>query len=132
MEQYSFFGAEFQMVEFLEANGYDISYISGVDTDRAGTLLKNHTVYMDSGHDEYWSAAQRTNVTAARDAGVNLAFFSGNEMFWKTRYLPSVDGSSTSYRTLVTYKETHFNAKVDPQTLHLDRHLARSAIRGDN
>ena len=114
-EQYSFFGAEFQMVEFLEANGYDTSYISGVDTDRAGTLLKNHKVYMDSGHDEYWSAAQRTNVTAARDAGVNLAFFSGNEMFWKTRYLPSVDGSSTSYRTLVTYKETHFNAKVDPQ-----------------
>ena len=32
-EQYSFFGAEFEMVEFLEANGYDVSYISGVDTD---------------------------------------------------------------------------------------------------
>jgi hypothetical protein len=36
-------------------------------------------------------------------------------MFWKTRWGPSIDGTSTSYRTLTTYKETHFNAVVDPQ-----------------
>ncbi|MEO8629555.1 MAG: DUF4082 domain-containing protein, partial [Betaproteobacteria bacterium] len=112
--QYSFFGAEFEMVEFLEANGYDISYISAVDTDRRGALLKNHKIFISSGHDEYWSAQQRANVEAARDAGVNLAFFSGNEVFWKTRYENSIDGSNTAYRTLVTYKETHFDAVVDP------------------
>ena len=54
-------------------------------------------------------------MEAARDAGVNLAFFSGNEMFWKTRWEPSADGSNTPYRTLVTYKDTHFDA-VDPRT----------------
>ena len=43
-------------------------------------------MFISSGHDEYWSASQRANVNAARDAGVNLAFFSGNEMFWKTRW----------------------------------------------
>ena len=69
---------------------------------------------MSSGHDEYWSGQQRKNVEAARAAGVNLAFFSGNEMFWKTRWENSTDGSNTSYRTLVTYKETHFNAPTDP------------------
>ena len=31
-------------------------------------------------------ATQRANVEAARAAGVNLAFFSGNEVFWKTRW----------------------------------------------
>ena len=38
--QYSFFGAEFELVEFLEANGYDVTYISGVDTDRFGLAAK--------------------------------------------------------------------------------------------
>ena len=69
---------------------------------------------MSVGHDEYWSGAQRQNVEAARDAGVHLAFFSGNEIFWKTRWEPSIDASSTAYRTLVSYKETHANAKIDP------------------
>src|SRR5439155_17743422 len=65
-------------------------------------------------HDEYWSGGQRANVEAARDAGVNLAFFSGNEVFWKTRWQASSDGSSTPRRTLTTYKETHFDSPVDP------------------
>jgi len=46
-------------------------------------------------------------VEAARDAGVNLAFFSGNEVYWKTRWEPSIDSSHAPYRTLVCYKETH-------------------------
>src|SRR2546428_119802 len=45
--------------------------------------------------------------TAARDAGVNLAFFSGNEVYWRTRWEPSIDSSHSPYRTLVCYKETH-------------------------
>ena len=73
-----------------------------------------HKVFLSVGHDEYWSAQQRANVEAARDAGVHLAFFSGNEVFWKTRWENSIDGSGTPYRTLVCYKETHANAKIDP------------------
>ena len=83
--------------------------------DASGALLKNHKVFVSSGHDEYWSPGQRNNVAAALAAGVNLAFFSGNEMFWKTRWGPSIDGSNTPYRTLTTYKETHYNAQVDPR-----------------
>ena len=106
--------AEYPMIRFLEANGYDVSYQSGIDTDRSGSLLLNHKVFLSVGHDEYWSGDQRANVEAARDAGVNLAFFSGNEIFWKTRWEPSIDGTSTAYRTLVSYKETTDNAKIDP------------------
>jgi PKD repeat protein len=108
------FNAEFPMLRFLERNGYDVSYLTGVDSDRAGAELRDHRAFLSVGHDEYWSGAQRANVEAARDAGVNLAFFSGNEMFWKTRWMPSIDGSATDHRTLVSYKETHDNAKVDP------------------
>ena len=108
------FNAEYPMVRWLEANGYDVSYLSGVDTERNAALVKNHTVWMSNGHDEYWSAGQRASVQAARDAGVHLAFFSGNTMFWKTRWENAIDGSGTPYRTLVCYKETHANSVIDP------------------
>ena len=113
----SVFNAEYPMVRWLEANGYDVSYLAGVDTDRSGAALasKTHKVFLSVGHDEYWSAAQRTNVENARAAGVHLAFFSGNELFWKVRWESSIDGAATPYRTLVSYKETHANAVIDPQ-----------------
>ena len=87
-----FMYAEYPMIRFLEANGYDVSYTSGLDTATRGSLLLNHKVFMSVGHDEYWSGSQRANVQAALAAGVNLAFFSGNEVFWKTRWEPSIDG----------------------------------------
>jgi hypothetical protein len=110
-----FFSAEYPMVRWLEANGYDVSYFAGVDTDRNGALITQHKVFVSNGHDEYWSAGQRANAEAARAAGVNLAFFSGNEIFEKTRWEPSIDGTSTPYRTLVCYKETEQNRPFDPQ-----------------
>ena len=108
------FNAEYPMVRWLESNGYNVSYFSGVDADRSGALILNHKTFLSVGHDEYWSAAQRTNVETARAHGVNLSFFSGNEIFWKTRWENSIDGSGTAYRTLVCYKETTANAKIDP------------------
>jgi Domain of unknown function (DUF4082)/Fibronectin type III domain len=109
-----FTGAEYSMIRFLEANGYDASYISGVDANSRPSTLLGHKLFISSGHDEYWSAAQRANVEAARDAGVSLAFFSGNEMFWKTRFEPSLDSSHVADRTLVSYKDTHFSERQDP------------------
>jgi hypothetical protein len=100
------FGTEYPMIRWLEANGFDVTYSTGIDSDRNGTLVLNHKVFLSVGHDEYWSGAQRTNVEAARNAGVNIAFFSGNEVFWKTRWENSIDGTNTPYRTLVVYKET--------------------------
>jgi hypothetical protein len=105
---------EWPMIKWIEANGYDVTYTSGIDSDRRGQLIKNHKLFLSVGHDEYWSGPQRAHVEAARDAGVNLAFFSGNAVYWKTRWENSVDGSGTPFRTLVTYKETKANAKVDP------------------
>jgi Domain of unknown function (DUF4082)/Bacterial Ig-like domain/Bacterial Ig domain len=109
------FAAEYPLVRWLERNGYDVSYFTGVDAARSGDEVLDHEAYLSVGHDEYWSGEQRENVEAARDAGVDLAFFSGNELFWKTRWEESIDGSGTDYRTLVCFKETHANAKIDPE-----------------
>jgi hypothetical protein len=101
------FNAEYPMVRWLERNGYDVSYFTGVDSDRLGAEIREHRAFLSVGHDEYWSGGQRANVEAARDRGVSLAFFSGNEVFWKTRW-------ENGHRTLVCYKETHAGDKIDP------------------
>ena len=107
------FNAEYPMVRFLEANGFDVTYSSGIDAERHGSQILNHKAYLSVGHDEYWSGSQRANVEAARAAGVHLAFFSGNEGFWKTRFEASPVDNDT-YRTLVCYKETHAGTPIDP------------------
>jgi Bacterial Ig domain len=99
------FAHEYPMVRWLEANGYDLSYFTGVDTDLRGSLLTQHDVFISSGHDEYWSGGQRANVEAALASGMNLALFTGNTMYWKTRW-------ENNHRTLVCYKET--TQKLDP------------------
>jgi Ca2+-binding RTX toxin-like protein len=109
------FGVEHSAIRWLEQNGYDVSYISGVDATRSGSLLLNHEAFLSVGHDEYWSAEQRTNVEAARDAGVDLAFWSGNEVYWKVRWETSIDGNGTPYRTMVCYKET-WGGTPDPSS----------------
>ena len=110
-----FFYAEFPMVQFLEKNGYDVSYVSQIDVAQPGaaSMIEQHKVLMNTGHSEYWDAASRANVTAARDAGVNLAFFTGNTMWWKTRWANSQFGNEP-YRTMITYKETLASTQSDP------------------
>ncbi|WP_420493468.1 DUF4082 domain-containing protein [Rhizobium leguminosarum] len=111
--------------------------MSGVDADRYGSLLLNHKTYVDAGHDEYWSGQQRTNVEAARDAGVNLMFWSGNEVYWRTRWGNAYSADGTPYRTLISYKETWSpSASIDPSNewtgTFRDPRLSPPAIGGGN
>ena len=108
------FNSEYPMVRWLERNGYDVSYSSGVDTDRRGEELLEHKVFLSVGHDEYWTGQQRRNVEAALAAGIHLGFFGSNDVFWKVRWEPSIDGSEQPYRTFVTYKESQNHRKLDP------------------
>jgi Domain of unknown function (DUF4082)/Bacterial Ig-like domain/Bacterial Ig domain len=110
-----FFSDEFPMIEFLEENGYNVTYVSQSDVSQPGaaSMLEQHKVFMTAGHSEYWDAGDVANVTAARNAGVNLAFFSGNLMWWKTRWASSQYGNE-SYRTLITYKESLDTTQDDP------------------
>ncbi|MCF2447194.1 DUF4082 domain-containing protein [Dyadobacter sp. CY345] len=115
------FNSEYPMLRFLEKNGYDVTYTTDIDSDRRGNLIANHKVFMSVGHDEYWSKGMRNNVTVARDAGTHLAFFSGNEVYWKTRYENSISTGNAPFRTLVCYKEgsqgeNQCNGKCDETT----------------
>lgn len=108
------FGEEYAAIYWLEQNGYDVSYISGIDAaTNAGSLL-NTKAYIDVGHDEYWTQSQFANVKAAANAGVDLAFLSGNQIYWDTELAPSFDASHTPNRTVVEYKDIWSGTQLDP------------------
>lgn len=95
---------EYNMVRFLESEGYDVAYCTDVDTHETGdTTLPEHKSFLVVGHDEYWSWQMRTNVEVARDKGVNLGFFAANTCYWQIRFAPSrITGDPD--RTIICYK----------------------------
>jgi hypothetical protein len=94
------FNAEYPMLRWMERNGYHMTYATDVDMERNTSPItpSKYQVMLSVGHDEYWSLNMRNNYENARNAGVHLAFFSGNEVYWKTRW-------ENNTRTLVCYKE---------------------------
>jgi hypothetical protein len=97
-------GWEYNMVRWLEREGYDVSYSTNIDTHADGRLLERHKGWLSVGHDEYWTWHMRAHVEAARDRGVNLAFFSGNVCYWQIRLEPSLL-TGEPHRTIVSYKD---------------------------
>ena len=99
-----------------------------------GSRSRSRRCSSRSGHDEYWSGDSARQRRERARRGVNLAFFSGNEMYWKTRYEPSIDGSNTpTGRWSATRKRSRARRSIRPSTAtgnsDLDRHLARPALQ---
>ncbi len=83
---------EFPLSYWMEQQGYDVSYLSNLDTHNHGPRLQRAKGFVSVGHDEYWTREMYDNVSAARDAGVNLAFLSGNAVFGVVPLMPSAEG----------------------------------------
>ena len=96
---------DYNMVRWLEKNGYDLNYITSLDTHHSPKLVAQSKIFLSQGHDEYWSMDMRKNVEQARDKNTNLTFFSSNAMFWQIRIEPSKLATSAEHRTIVCYKE---------------------------
>ncbi|MGH9648985.1 MAG: N,N-dimethylformamidase beta subunit family domain-containing protein, partial [Terriglobales bacterium] len=107
-------GWEYNMVRFLEREGYDLTYVTDLDVHENGDLLLSHKAFLVVGHDEYWSWEMRSNVVAARDANVSLGFFASDTCYWQVRLEPSVITGAPN-RTIVAYKD--FAYTEDPYYL---------------
>lgn len=92
---------ELPLLRFAENSGLSLGYATDVDLHADPHLADGATAIVTLGHDEYWSAAMRRNATAARDHGVNLAFFGGNEIYRHIRFDPTPLGPD---RLEVDYK----------------------------
>jgi hypothetical protein len=102
-----FLGLELPLVTMVESLGLDVTYWTDVDLHARPDLLLHHRALLSLGHDEYWTLAMRNGAEAARDAGVNLAFFGANAVFRQIRLEPSPLGA---HRRQVGYK----SATADP------------------
>ncbi|MCU1260338.1 MAG: hypothetical protein JWO80_3223 [Bryobacterales bacterium] len=104
---------EYNMVRWLEMQGYDVTYCDNIAVHENANLITTHKAFLSVGHDEYWSWQMRANVEAARDQGVGLGFFSSNTCYWQIR-LESSPINGVADRTIVGYKD-HASAE-DPMS----------------
>lgn len=102
---------ELPFVEFAEKSGLSLGYATDIDLATNPHLLDGARAMVTLGHDEYWSGDERNNVAHARDAGVNLAFLGGNEIYRHIRLDSTPVGANrleTDYKsfTLDPYSKT--------------------------
>jgi hypothetical protein len=83
---------EFPLAYWMEQQGYDVSYISNLDTHSdPGSLLRTKG-WLSVGHDEYWSLSMFETMKRMVSEGLNLAFLSGNSICGVIDIRASSDG----------------------------------------
>jgi hypothetical protein len=83
---------EFPLAYWLEEQGYDVTYVSNLDTHADGPGLRRARGFLSVGHDEYYSLGMFGNLKAAIAEGLSVAFLSGNTCCGLIEVLPSSDG----------------------------------------
>jgi len=85
---------EFPFAFWLEQHGYDITYISNIDThaDPAGLLRAKG--FISVGHDEYYSLEMMNQLKEAIAKGLSVGFFSGNVCCGRIDPRPDVAGAA--------------------------------------
>ncbi|HKS70312.1 MAG TPA: choice-of-anchor D domain-containing protein, partial [Ktedonobacterales bacterium] len=88
----NFFVWDYPMIRWMESQGYNITYVTDVDLETNPSLFSGRKVFVNTGHDEYYSDNMRANLQNALNAGVNLAFFSANNIGNRILWYPSSTG----------------------------------------
>jgi hypothetical protein len=101
---YLFMVYERKLINLAERMGLPLAYLTSMDIGSDRHALDGASALISLGHDEYWSPAERSSVTAARDAGMNLAFLGANAMFRRTRLEPTALGPD---RLVICYKSSY-------------------------
>jgi hypothetical protein len=101
---YMFLYHERAIIELAERSGLPLAYVTGIDIDGDPHLLDGAAALLAPGHDEYWTPREREHVTAARNAGMNIAFLGANTCFRRTRMASTRLGPG---RLIICYKTSY-------------------------
>jgi hypothetical protein len=107
-----YFYGDYHLVQWLEREGYDVSYTASADTHRSATLPADRRLWLSCFHDEYWTAPMRDHLETWVASGVNVAFLSANNVYWRTR-------QTLDARTLTCYKEDAAGPRRDPDRMEV-------------
>ncbi len=124
---------EFPLAFWMEKEGYDVSYVSNVDTHADGKGLLRAKGLLSVGHDEYWSRQMYKNVQAAIAAGVNVGFLSADTCIGLIPFFPSTSGVPNR----VISRVGNFGPRMDewakegaPEVLKLEQGPDQAALIG--
>jgi hypothetical protein len=90
--------------------GYDVTYCSNIDLHLDPGILGTSKVFVDVGHDEYWSGKMLDEAIKARDNGLSFAFLSGNSISGKIQFFDSFKGAPAR---VFSKEAVHFDNEQD-------------------
>jgi hypothetical protein len=110
-------GWDYNLVRWLEREGYYVTYVTNVDTQNFQELFNRRRAFISGAHDEYWSWQGRANLERALAKGTSLFFLGANAIYWQVR--SENDRHGRADRVLAIYKENA--GELDPVLLDNDR-----------
>ena len=103
---------DYPMIRWMESQGYDITYITDVDLEDNPNVLSGHRVFVNTGHDEYYSDNMRANIQNFINSGGNAAFFSADDMSRRMTWANSISGQP--------YRREHCDKGALPNSTTID------------
>jgi predicted phage tail protein len=87
---------DYPLVRYMESQGYDMTYVTSTDLERDPSVFSGHKVFVNAGHDEYYSDNMRARMTGGIASGLNLALFSANNFYYRITW--AADGTGAALR----------------------------------
>lgn len=123
-------GFDYNMVRWLERQGYDVKYVTNIDLHRDANVLNGAYSFISFGHDEYYSSAMWDHLITARNSGINLAFFSSNQIYWRIRFDAGYYGRANGIITCYKYVQDPVSSGDSKTGLFRDLGKPEAALIG--
>lgn len=108
----SFFDVYSQyLVRWLAKNGLAADFCTDLDIAANPALLDGCQLYIQAGHDEYWTIARRRTMDAFVARGGNCVYLGGNTAWFAIRMESS---GGVANRSIVCYKDAASDPVTDP------------------
>ena len=88
------FDWDYPMIRYLESQGFDMTYATSIDLESNPSLVAAHRVFVNVGHDEYYSDNMRNQIKNAIAGGTDMAFFSANNFYYRITWAPNGAGAA--------------------------------------
>ncbi len=109
---------EYPLVQLMEHEGLDVTYITDITLSTDPAILSNHKVVISLDHDESWTYSERLALLHAQANGLNAIFFGAAAMVRHVRLEPSILGlnrQEVDFRN--SYEDPLFAKGTDPNNV---------------
>jgi hypothetical protein len=102
------------LTQYLESQGIAADQVADTDLSNTPSIIKHYNALIFGGHPEYMTHNEFHAIIAARNLGINLAFFGANTAYWQVRLSPSPSGEQ---RHVTIYRDATLDPVTSPDQL---------------